>query len=273
MVLDHLEGMAAEGHTFSEDRSAFDGSILPVLSTMMGDLVRMVTGIAAPYWSGPAHPDVLPRPAAADPGNLAASPRLPALRPGHRPAAGTVADRPGRSSGWAGAGPGRGGERAGELTAARNEATEPSGTTVQDSAWRLRSAFAVSSTGDWIYRLAVPLLVLKTTGSAVSTAFAYTLEFVPYIGLGLVAGVFTDRADRRRMMVSCDVLSAVLALGIAIIASFDHPVAAVALPRRLRAGVRSAVLLPRVPGPAGGQVQRAAAAPAEFLGPRASRAC
>ena len=52
MVLDHLEGMAAEGHTFSEDRSAFDGSILPVLSTMMGDLVRMVTGIAAPYGLG-----------------------------------------------------------------------------------------------------------------------------------------------------------------------------------------------------------------------------
>jgi molybdopterin/thiamine biosynthesis adenylyltransferase len=52
MVLDHLEGMAEAGHTFSEDRSAFDGSILPVLSTMIGDLVRMVTGIAAPYGLG-----------------------------------------------------------------------------------------------------------------------------------------------------------------------------------------------------------------------------
>jgi molybdopterin/thiamine biosynthesis adenylyltransferase len=52
MVLDQLEGMATGGHTFSEDRSAFDGSILPVLSTMMGDLVRMVTGIAAPYGLG-----------------------------------------------------------------------------------------------------------------------------------------------------------------------------------------------------------------------------
>lgn len=52
MVLDHLEGMAAEGHTFSEDRSAFNGSILPVLSIMIGDLVRMATGIAAPYGLG-----------------------------------------------------------------------------------------------------------------------------------------------------------------------------------------------------------------------------
>jgi MFS family permease len=94
---------------------------------------------------------------------------------------------------------------------------------VEDRAWRLRGAFAVSSTGDWIYRLAVPLLVLQTTGSAVSTAFAYTLEFIPYIGLGLVAGVLTDRADRRRVMVRCDVISAVLAIEIAIVATFSHP--------------------------------------------------
>jgi molybdopterin/thiamine biosynthesis adenylyltransferase len=52
MVIDHLEGLAAEGHTFTEDRSAFDGSVLPVVAQVMGDLVRLVTGIARPYGLG-----------------------------------------------------------------------------------------------------------------------------------------------------------------------------------------------------------------------------
>jgi MFS family permease len=88
---------------------------------------------------------------------------------------------------------------------------------------RLRTAFLVSSTGDWIYRLAIPLLVLKLTGSAVSTAFAYAIEFIPYIVIGLFAGVIADRYDRRRLMILCDSLSAVLALAITAIALLSHP--------------------------------------------------
>lgn len=109
------------------------------------------------------------------------------------------------------------------MATAHDEVAAPGGGAVEDRAWRLRAAFAVSSTGDWIYRLAIPLLVLKATGSATSTAFAYTLEFVPYIGFGLVAGVVTDRADRRRVMIGCDALSALIAVEIAIVASFAHP--------------------------------------------------
>lgn len=109
------------------------------------------------------------------------------------------------------------------MAAPSSEVARPGDEAVADRAWRLRAAFAVSSTGDWIYRLAVPLLVLQTTGSAVSTAFAYTVEFIPYILVGLVAGVLTDRADRRRMMVRCDALSALIAIEIAVVASFDRP--------------------------------------------------
>lgn len=87
----------------------------------------------------------------------------------------------------------------------------------------LRLAFLVSTTGDWIYRFAVPILILRTTGSALSTAFAYVLEFVPYIGLGLIAGVVADRWDRRRVMILCDTLSMVVALAIAGLAAMDRP--------------------------------------------------
>ncbi|GAA1960622.1 MFS transporter [Kitasatospora viridis] len=88
---------------------------------------------------------------------------------------------------------------------------------------RLRAAFLVSGTGDWIYRLAIPLLVLKLTGSAASTAFAYAIEFIPYIVVGLFAGVIADRFDRRRLMILCDGISAALALVITAIALLPHP--------------------------------------------------
>jgi MFS family permease len=87
---------------------------------------------------------------------------------------------------------------------------------------RLRSALLVSTTGDWIYRFAVPTLILAVTGSALSTAFAYVLEYIPYIVVGMVSGVVADRWDRRRIMVVCDSMSFVLALVIAGI-SLRHP--------------------------------------------------
>lgn len=94
---------------------------------------------------------------------------------------------------------------------------------------RLRSGLLVSTTGDWVYRFAVPTLILEVTGSAVSTAFAYVLEYIPYIGVGLVAGVVADRWDRRRIMVVCDSISFVLALVIAGISLGHPPVAALYL--------------------------------------------
>ena len=61
---------------------------------------------------------------------------------------------------------------------------------------KLRAAFTISSTGDWIYKFAVPTLILRLTGSAVATAFAYVLEFIPYVIIGPFAGVIADRYSR-----------------------------------------------------------------------------
>lgn len=88
---------------------------------------------------------------------------------------------------------------------------------------RLRGAFLVSSIGDWIYRFAVPTLILKITGSAVATAFAYVLEFLPYIVVGLVAGLVADRWDRRRILVTCDMCSFGITMIIAGVATLQHP--------------------------------------------------
>ncbi len=87
---------------------------------------------------------------------------------------------------------------------------------------RLRGAFAISSIGDWIYRFAIPTLILRMTGSALATAFAYALEFIPYAIIGLAAGVVADRGNRRRILVACDTASAGIAVVIAGIAVLHH---------------------------------------------------
>jgi MFS family permease len=91
------------------------------------------------------------------------------------------------------------------------------------SAFRLRAAFLVSSIGDWTYRFAVPTLILKITGSAIDTAFAYVLEFLPYIVVGLVAGLVADRWNRRRILVACDTSSFVITMIISGVATLHAP--------------------------------------------------
>ncbi|MGW5680312.1 MFS transporter, partial [Streptomyces sp. NPDC003860] len=82
----------------------------------------------------------------------------------------------------------------------------------------------VSNTGDWIFRFALPVLVLQLTGSAVSTALTYAVEFIPFVVIGLFSGVVADRSDRRKLMIACDVVSALLVTGVGILCLTDPPV-------------------------------------------------
>ncbi|MFF8957344.1 MFS transporter [Streptomyces sp. NPDC014894] len=88
----------------------------------------------------------------------------------------------------------------------------------------LRAAFIVSSSGDWIFRFALPILVLQLTGSAISTALTYAVEFIPFVVIGMFSGVVADRADRRQLMILCDVVSAVIVAGIGVMCLFEPSV-------------------------------------------------
>ncbi|MGW3210366.1 MFS transporter [Streptomyces sp. NPDC001135] len=72
-------------------------------------------------------------------------------------------------------------------------------------------AFVVSGLGNWIYRLALPLMVFELTGSALNTAVVYALEYAPLLVLSLPGGVFADRFDRRRILVVGDLTATALA--------------------------------------------------------------
>lgn len=82
---------------------------------------------------------------------------------------------------------------------------------------------ALSVVGDGLRTLAVPLLVYKLTGSALSTGVSYVCEIAPFSVFGLIGGSLADRLDRRMLMIVTD------AIRCAIMATFALLFAAHAL--------------------------------------------
>ena len=65
---------------------------------------------------------------------------------------------------------------------------------------------ALSYVGDGLRTLAVPLLVYKLTGSALSTGVSYICEIAPFSIFGLIGGSLADRVDRRALMIGTDAI-------------------------------------------------------------------
>lgn len=89
--------------------------------------------------------------------------------------------------------------------------------------WLLLVGFLVSSLGTWIYRLALPLMVLDLTGSALGTGLVYALEYLPYLALAMFGGVLADRHSRRSILMAGDLAAAVLALVLAVTVTLGAP--------------------------------------------------
>ena len=71
---------------------------------------------------------------------------------------------------------------------------------------RLAAALAASQIGDWLYNVALAMLVFERTGSAAWVALTTAARIVPIIALGAVGGVVADRFDRRRVMIASDLV-------------------------------------------------------------------
>ena len=73
--------------------------------------------------------------------------------------------------------------------------------------FRLWLAQVVSSLGDWIGFVAITAIAARVGGSSPETSVAIVLSarLVPGFFLAPAAGVFVDRWDRKKVMVSCDI--------------------------------------------------------------------
>jgi len=79
---------------------------------------------------------------------------------------------------------------------------------------RLYVAQAVSDLGDGMTYLALFLLVMGLSGSTALIALVSILVAVPPVTIGLVAGAWADRSDRRRIMIASDAIRAALVAGL-----------------------------------------------------------
>jgi MFS family permease len=66
----------------------------------------------------------------------------------------------------------------------------------------------VSFAGDWALLIALPVFVYDMTGSTLATGGMFVAQSLPRLLFGSLAGVFVDRWDRRRTMVTANLLSA-----------------------------------------------------------------
>ena len=89
---------------------------------------------------------------------------------------------------------------------------------------RLLSALAVSQIGDWLYNLALVVLVYDRTHSALWAGVTTAARVVPVVVLGPLGGVLADRFDRRRIMIMCDLARMGLMVLLAAVAAFQLPI-------------------------------------------------
>ena len=88
------------------------------------------------------------------------------------------------------------------------------------SHWSLRnfrllfSASAVSNLGDGVSALAVPWLATLITRDPMLIAAVAFATRLPWLLFSIPAGVWTDRVDRRRLMVQADLFRMLLTFGI-----------------------------------------------------------
>src|SRR5882724_7523476 len=71
----------------------------------------------------------------------------------------------------------------------------------------------VSQMGDWFDTIAVYTIALRLTGSSRSVALIMVARFLPSVVMGPLSGVVADRFSRRSIMITADLLRAVVVLG------------------------------------------------------------
>ena len=81
----------------------------------------------------------------------------------------------------------------------------------------------VSQMGDRLAMVAFPWLVFTRTDSYVGTGAIFALYTLPYVLFGVFAGVIIDRVNKRRLMVSTDVIRAGLIALVPVAAAWSLP--------------------------------------------------
>ena len=78
----------------------------------------------------------------------------------------------------------------------------------------------VSNVGNWFQNVAAGIVVFELTGSNTLVGMVSVLQFLATLALAPWSGALADRLDRRKMLMSAQVVSALGALGLAVWVGF-----------------------------------------------------
>ncbi|HLR26548.1 MAG TPA: MFS transporter [Fodinibius sp.] len=79
----------------------------------------------------------------------------------------------------------------------------------------------VSNFGDWFGVLAVYALITRYSDSEFLLGLIIVVKMLSLAGFSPLAGYITDRFDRRRLMIACDVMRALIVLGLLLVNSYS----------------------------------------------------
>ncbi len=89
------------------------------------------------------------------------------------------------------------------------------------SYWRLWSAHTISNLGDGISSVAYPWLASAVTRSPFLIALILILSRLPWLIFALPAGALTDRYDRRKIIVTMDLLRGLITVLVAVVVTVN----------------------------------------------------
>ena len=85
----------------------------------------------------------------------------------------------------------------------------------------------VSSIGDWLYLVALFVVVYKSGASPLVLGIVGAARIVPYILLSVPAGIAADRYDRRLILIMTDLARGVIMFGLTALALVEGPILAI----------------------------------------------
>jgi len=81
----------------------------------------------------------------------------------------------------------------------------------------------ISQIGNWLTLVAQTLLVLKLTDSGIALGLLDAAQFGPVLVMGAFAGLLADRSDKRKLLLTVQVLAMLQSFALAALAFMDNP--------------------------------------------------
>jgi len=82
----------------------------------------------------------------------------------------------------------------------------------------------VSNIGDWLYLVALLVVVYRETSDPFLLGVVGGARIIPYIVLSVPAGILIDRFDRRLILIVTDIIRGLAMIGLALVTFLDGPV-------------------------------------------------